>query len=118
MAKQHRRFEPADKIKILREHLLDGRPLSEVCEKYSIAPTQFYQWQKTFFENGAAAFVPPKPGREYGLENKVKQLMVATGISRTWSELDPSRVKDLIQVVRSQEATPKVAPRVVCFVSV
>jgi hypothetical protein len=25
MAKQHRRFEPADKISILREHLLDGR---------------------------------------------------------------------------------------------
>jgi len=74
MAKQHRRFEPADKIKILREHLLDGRPLSEVCEKYSVAPTQFYQWQKTFFENGAAAFAPPKLGREYELENKVKQL--------------------------------------------
>jgi transposase-like protein len=73
MAKQHRRFEPADKIKILREHLLDGRPLSEVCEKYSIAPTQFYQCQKALFENGAAAFAPPKPGREYGLENKVKQ---------------------------------------------
>jgi len=74
MAKQHRRFEPADKIKILREHLLDGRPLSEVCEKYSVAPTQFYQWQKTFFENGAAAFAPPKAGREYELENRVKQL--------------------------------------------
>jgi hypothetical protein len=25
MAKQHRRFEPADKIRILREHLPDGR---------------------------------------------------------------------------------------------
>jgi len=73
MAKQHRRFEPADKIKILREHLLDGRPLSEVCEKYSTAPTQLYQWQKTFFENGEAAFAPKKPGREYELENKVKQ---------------------------------------------
>lgn len=63
-----------DKIKILREHLVEGRPLSEVCDKYSIAPTQFYQWQKIFFENGAAAFAPKKPGREYDLENKVKQL--------------------------------------------
>ena len=53
---------------------LGGRPLSEVCDKYSIAPTQFYQWQKTFFENGTAAFAPKKPGREYDLENKVKQL--------------------------------------------
>ena len=55
MAKQHRRFEPADKITILREHLLEGRPLSQVCDKYSIAPTRFYQWRKVLFENGAAA---------------------------------------------------------------
>jgi len=74
MAKQRRRFEATDKVKIIREHLLGGRPLSEVCDKYSIAPTQFYQWQKTFFENGTAAFAPKKPGREYDLENKVKQL--------------------------------------------
>ncbi|HPC64157.1 MAG TPA: helix-turn-helix domain-containing protein [Anaerohalosphaeraceae bacterium] len=58
----------------MREHLLDKRPLSEVCEQYGIAPTQFYQWQKLFFENGAAAFEPKKAGREYELENKVKQL--------------------------------------------
>ena len=74
MRKQRRRFEATDKVKIIREHLLEGRPLSEVCDKYSIAPTQFYQWQKTFFENGTAAFAPKKPGREYDLENKVKQL--------------------------------------------
>jgi len=74
MAKQRRRFEATDKVKIIREHLLGGRPLSDVCDKYSIAPTQFYQWQKTFFENGTAAFAPKKPGREYDLENKVKQL--------------------------------------------
>jgi len=27
-----------------------------VCEEYEIHPTLFYQWQKTFFENGTAAF--------------------------------------------------------------
>ena len=51
-----RHFSPEDKIKILRLHLLEKLPISEVCEKYQIIPTQFYQWQKTFFENGAAAF--------------------------------------------------------------
>lgn len=30
-------------------------PISEVCEKHQLIPTQFYQWQKTLFENGAAA---------------------------------------------------------------
>jgi transposase len=53
---QRRQFSPEQKIKILRQHLLDKVPISEVCEKQQITPTQFYQWQKTFFENGAAAF--------------------------------------------------------------
>jgi len=72
--KERRRFEAKDKVKIIREHLIDKRPLSELCEQYGIAPTQFYQWQKLFFENGAAAFEPKKAGREYDLENQVKQL--------------------------------------------
>ena len=55
-ANQRRAFSPEQKIKILREHLLEKAPISEVCEKHQITPTQFYQWQKTFFENGAAAF--------------------------------------------------------------
>lgn len=55
-ASQRRQFSPEQKIKILREHLLDKVPISEVCEKHQITPTQFYQWQKTFFDNGAAAF--------------------------------------------------------------
>jgi transposase-like protein len=53
---QRRQFSPEAKIKILRQHLLEKTPISEVCEKHQITPTQFYQWQKTFFENGAAAF--------------------------------------------------------------
>jgi transposase len=55
-ANSRRQFSPEQKIKILREHLLEKRPISEVCERHQITPTQFYQWQKTFFENGAAAF--------------------------------------------------------------
>lgn len=53
---QRRQFNPEQKIKILREHLLEKTPISEVCEKHQITPTQFYQWQKTFFEHGASAF--------------------------------------------------------------
>jgi transposase-like protein len=55
-ANQRRQFSPEQKIKILRQHLLEKTAISEVCEKHQITPTQFYQWQKTFFENGAAAF--------------------------------------------------------------
>ena len=55
-ANHRRQFSPEQKIKILRQHLLEKTAISEVCEKHQITPTQFYQWQKTFFENGAAAF--------------------------------------------------------------
>jgi len=55
-ANHRRQFSPEQKIKILREHLLDKTPISAVCEKHQLTPTQFYQWQKTFFEHGAAAF--------------------------------------------------------------
>jgi transposase-like protein len=74
VTKERRRFEAVEKVKIIREHLLEGKPLSEVCEKYGIAPTQFYQWQKMFFENGTAAFEPKKGSKTYELENKVQQL--------------------------------------------
>ena len=35
---------------------MDGVPISDICDRYRIQPTQFYLWQKQLFENGAAAF--------------------------------------------------------------
>ena len=51
-----RHFSPEQKVAILREHLIEHKAISEVCDKHQLSPTLFYQWQKTFFENGAAAF--------------------------------------------------------------
>jgi transposase len=61
MGKARRHYSPEQKVAILREHLIDQVPVSELCEKHQIHPTLFYQWQKTFFENGAAAFEPERP---------------------------------------------------------
>ena len=49
-------FTAAEKVAIVREALLERKPVSEVCERYQIQPSQFYQWQKQLFEYGAAAF--------------------------------------------------------------
>jgi transposase len=76
-----RHYSPEEKVKILRQHLLEGMAISEVCEKEGINPTLFYQWQKTFFENGAAAFTRQPHSRSVGkteqtiaaLENKLKR---------------------------------------------
>ncbi len=46
--KNRRHHSPGDKVRILRMHLLEGKPISDVCEAEGIHPTLFYQWQKTF----------------------------------------------------------------------
>jgi transposase-like protein len=36
--------------------LVEGVPISDLCDELGLQPTVFYRWQKEFFENGAAAF--------------------------------------------------------------
>jgi transposase-like protein len=54
--KTRRQHSPEDKVRILRLHLLEHQPISQLCDQEGIHPTLFYQWQKAFFDNGAAAF--------------------------------------------------------------
>ena len=54
--KSRRQYSAKDKIKILRLHLLEEKPVSDTCDQYGLYPTLFYRWQKEFFEHGAAAF--------------------------------------------------------------
>src|SRR4051794_37512058 len=54
--KTRKRFSPQEKLAILRLHLREHTPISDVCDRHGIHPTMFYRWQNEFFENGAAAF--------------------------------------------------------------
>ena len=56
--KTRNRFTPQEKVAILRLHLLEDKPVSDLCDKHGIRPTMFYRWQKEFFENAAAVFEP------------------------------------------------------------
>ena len=56
MRKPRKHYCPEEKVALLRRHLLEGEPVSKICEQHQLQPTLFYLWQKTFFENGAAAF--------------------------------------------------------------
>ncbi len=58
MPNERRSFSGAEKMAILREHLIERVPISEVCEKHGIQPTLFYVWQKKLFEDGAASTPP------------------------------------------------------------
>jgi transposase len=55
MKKQRKHYTPEEKVAILRQHLVEGVPISDLCDERGLQPTVFYRWQKEFFENGAAA---------------------------------------------------------------
>jgi transposase len=74
--KTRRQHSPEDKVRILRLHLLEGKPISEICDSEGIHPTQFYQWQKTFFEKGSAIFEGGRSPSEF--------LVKASVSSRRW----------------------------------
>ena len=56
MTKQRRHFQGTEKVAILKRHLLDKVPISDLCDELGLYPNQVYGWLKEFFENGHAAF--------------------------------------------------------------
>ena len=74
MRKQRKNYTPSEKVAILKRHLLDHVPISDLCDEYHLQPTVFYRWQKEFFENGASAF-QKESSKELRVERKrVEQL--------------------------------------------
>lgn len=75
MARPRRRnFDPNEKVRIVREHLIAGRPVSEVCEQFGVRPSQLYQWQAQLFEQGAAAFRKQEEPEVARLRRRVEEL--------------------------------------------
>ena len=73
MRKERKHYTAEEKVAILRRHLLDKVPVSDLCEELGLQPTVFYRWQKEFFENGAAAFqTTERPRRQ--AEEKQKRI--------------------------------------------
>jgi transposase len=56
MVKHRRQYTAQEKMSILRRHLVDGIPVSDLCDELGLQPTVFYRWQKTLFEDGASLF--------------------------------------------------------------
>jgi len=66
-----RHFSPQQKLDILRRHLLEAVPVSDLCDEHGLSPNLFYRWQKQLFEHGAAAFERDGKPQECELEKKL-----------------------------------------------
>ncbi|MFC1834918.1 transposase [Thermodesulfobacteriota bacterium] len=63
-----------EKVRILRKHLIDQVPVSDLCDELGLQPTVFYRWEKEFFEHGAAAFERQGNGKERGYQRRIEAL--------------------------------------------
>lgn len=70
-----KQYTPDQKVAILREHLLERQPISDVCDRHGVHPTMFYAWQKQLFEQGAAAFArPQRPAQRTREQERIRWL--------------------------------------------
>jgi transposase-like protein len=74
MKQKRKNRSGAEKVAILKRHLVDRVPVSDLCDEYKLNPTVFYRWQKEFFEHGAAAFDRNKTKKKKQEETKIQAL--------------------------------------------
>lgn len=54
--KERKRYNPEQKVLILRELLENNVPVSQLAEKYGVHPNDIYNWKKKLFESAADIF--------------------------------------------------------------
>lgn len=74
MRKKRHNYIPEEKVRILKRHLIDRVPISDLCDEYQLQPKVFYDWQKQFFENGTAAFTRNQNSEKSAEAARIKQL--------------------------------------------
>ena len=97
MRKPRKNYSPEEKLAILKRHLVEGVPVSDLCDELQLNPNVFYAWQKQLFENGAAAFERPgSPGP-----------IPATGASSSWKAKLTQKNEVLAELMQEHVALKK-----------
>jgi len=61
LGQSRRRYTPEQKAALLREHLVDNKPVSEVCTAAEIQPSVFYKWERDLGWRSARERAPSRP---------------------------------------------------------
>ncbi len=93
---KRRQFSGDEKATILRRHLVDKVPVSDLCDEYKIQPSLFYVWQRQAFEHLGSALEDRRRRRAVATE--------ATAQHRTIEQLQAQlQKKDEIIAFVSEE---------------
>jgi transposase len=72
-----RNISPDQKASLLRRHLVEKVPISDICNEQDLQPSVFYNWLRHLYDNASSVFEPgarPAPSREKQLEDRIAQL--------------------------------------------
>lgn len=73
--RKQKQYQPSEKVNIIREHLVEKKAVSDICDEYGIHPSVYYRWQKQFFEGGEKAFAPANEAKALShLKQEVERL--------------------------------------------
>ncbi len=72
--RKRKQYRAAEKVSIIRKHLIEKQSISDICDEYGIAPSVYYRWQKQFFEGGEKAFETTRETAVTRLQQEVQQL--------------------------------------------
>jgi transposase-like protein len=98
MTEKRKHYSAPEKVAILRLHLLEKQPVSDLCDQYGIHPTLFYRWQKEFFENGAAAFAQTGKRRKVVEEVKDRKIAALEGKLQQKNEVLAELMQEYVQL--------------------
>jgi len=75
MRRNRRTFSAQEKAEILKQHLVEKKAISEVCDAHGLQPTVFYRWLKALFENAELALEAKRPAKESSAQkSRIEQL--------------------------------------------
>jgi len=70
-----RRYSPEQKAALVRQHVVDKKPVSEICSTAQLQPSVFYKWERDLLEAAPSVFAGHRaPSREQELEAKIAAL--------------------------------------------
>lgn len=139
--RQRRQLTPEQKATILRRHLADKVPVSDLCDEFHVQPSLVYLWQRQALEHLSAALQDGRTRRgesqtlvaerarvatlEANLAKKDAAIAAISALKNTWGELRRSRYaaanahdgltprEHWLTAERARERFPHARPRII-----
>ncbi|MCK5759209.1 MAG: transposase [Clostridiales bacterium] len=92
-----KRYTSEEKYRIVKEALTTDSSVTEVCKRYGINTTNFYNWQKVFLESALDGFNKTKQGRPETIQQKKIDSLAK----------ENQKMKDVIAEIISENITLK-----------